>query len=447
MKKTFSNVFQAIFGKGFKAQLIRGGMGSAGILAMNRFIGLVLAIVLARALGAEGYGIYVYALAIMRLLIVASEAGVPILLMREVSARQGVEEWGLLRGGLRRGMQFVVLMATCISALGLLMLIWKAGAFSLPMVYTLSIMFLLLPVLVLGKTITHAIRGLHRIVIGQAIDMLIRPLLLLVLVSSGFSIWPGLREPYYAMAAQLASAGIILVLGVLVMKRLLPSEVINVKPLYRSREWLWSALPFTLISGAGIINSHADIIMLGWLASEEDVGIYNVAIQAGTLVAFGLHAANAVIAPQFAKLYAQGDMARLQNLVTQSARVILLSAIPIALVFIFAGGTIVSFIFGAEYVDAHAALAILATGQLINAGFGSVGYLLSMTGHERFSARILWQTALLNVLLNTVLIPLYGLVGAAIASAVSLAIWNTMLYREVHRRLGICSTALRIKNA
>jgi O-antigen/teichoic acid export membrane protein len=71
---------------------------------------------------------------------------------------------------------------------------------------------------------------------------------------------------------------------------------------------------------------------------------------------------------------------------------------------------------------------------------------MSMTGHERISARILWQTALLNVLLNAVLIPLYGLVGAALASAVSLAIWNTMLYREVHRRLGINSTALRIKD-
>jgi O-antigen/teichoic acid export membrane protein len=445
--RIFTKDFQMIADNSLRAQLIRGAIGSAGILMLDRIVGLLLVIVLARTLGTEGYGIYAYVLALMSMLILCGEAGVPIFLIREVSAKRELGEWGLLRGVLRRGIQLVALMALGMSALGILTLWAKANVFSLSMAYTLGVMFLLLPIMVLGKTITHAILGLNRIVLGQAINTLIRPLLVLIIVSSCFFMWPNLREPYYAMAAQLVGATTALIIGSLVLKYLLQSEVGNVEPIYRSRDWLKSALTFTLIGGAGVINSHADLIMLGWIASNKDVGIYNVAVQGSALVTFGLLAANTVLAPQFSKLYAQGDITRLQKLVTKSARVILLFALPVALLLICAGGTIVLWLFGSNYTDAESALAILAAGQLINAGFGSVGYLLSMTGHERISARILWQTALLNVVLNAVMIPLYGPVGAAFASAISLAIWNMLLYREVHRWLGISSTALRLKDA
>jgi O-antigen/teichoic acid export membrane protein len=58
--------------------------------------------------------------------------------------------------------------------------------------------------------------------------------------------------------------------------------------------------------------------------------------------------------------------------------------------------------------------------SLANAAFGSVGFLLNMTDNERHTARVLWQTALLNVVLNGLLIPFCGMVGAAVASGISL---------------------------
>ncbi len=427
-------------GNRLKARLIRGGIGSASIQAVNRILGLVLAIVLARSLGAEAYGIYAYAYAIMTLLMVVAEAGVPTLLMREVSASQVREEWGLLRGALRRGMQYVSLMATSVSVMGLLVLWWWDGALSPAVVYTMGFMLLVLPVLVLCKSVTHALRGLHRVVIGQAIDMLIRPLLVVGFVSVGFLLWPGLREPYYAMAAQFVGATIVLFIGVLTLRRFLPTEANDVEPEYRSRDWLRCVLPFTLIGGAGIINNHSGIIMLGWLASAEDVGIYRVAMQGAVLVTFGLQAANAVIAPQFARLYVQGEQARLQHLVTISARVILLTALPVAMVFIFAGDVIVGWVFGPMFTQSYTPLAILTLGQLISAALGSVGFLLNMTGHERDVARTLLITAALNIILNLFLIPAFGLAGAASATAISLALWNITLHQIVKRRIGINST-------
>jgi O-antigen/teichoic acid export membrane protein len=444
MRKIFSNISQTLSGNGLRPQLIRSGLGSAGIQALNRLVGLALVIVLARSLGAEGYGIYAYALAIMSLLMVVAEAGLPTLLMRELAASYGLKDWGLLHDTLRRVLRFVALAAAIVSTLGLLVLWWWWGAFSLAMLYTMGWMLLALPVFVLCKTISFALHGLNRIVIGQAIDMLIRPLLILVIISIFFFVWPGLREPYYAMLAQLMGAVSVLIIGALLLKRYLPMDATVVEQEHRSHDRFKSALHFILIGGAGAMNSYSDIIMLSWFATVEDVGIYRVAVQGATLVAFGLTAVNSVVAPQFSKLYAQGDIVRLQFLATQSARVILLSALPLALAFILAGGAIASWMFGTEYSAARTALGILAAGQLVNAGFGSVGLLLNMTGHERVTARIFWRTALLNIVLNAVMIPHYGLEGAAFATTLSLVIWNALLHREVKKRLGIISTAFRI---
>jgi O-antigen/teichoic acid export membrane protein len=430
---------------GLKARLIRAGLGSAGIQAANRVLALALGVVLARTLGAEGYGVYTYAFAIMSLLMVVAEAGMPTLLMREMAASHGRAEWGLLRGVLRRAAQFVTLASTTISLVGLLAVWWLAGTLAPAVLYTTTLMLLVLPLAAGAKTVAHAMRGLHCVVVGQAVEMLVRPMLVFALVGIAFVLRPDWRQPQYAMAAQLLAALAVLVVGGLILRHLTPRPAKTARPAYRSREWLRSALPFTLIGGAGMINNHTDIIMLGWFTSPAEVGTYRVAVQGAMLVAFSLQVAGSVVAPQFSRLHAQGDMAKLQRLVTQSAQVILLAALPVALTFIIIGGAIVSSIFGTEFASAHEPLTILAVGQLVNAGFGSVGFLLNMTGHEKIAARTLWQTALINIVLNAALIPLYGMNGAAIATAISLGIWNLLLYRQVKVKLNIVSTAFRFR--
>ncbi len=128
---------------------------------------------------------------------------------------------------------------------------------------------------------------------------------------------------------------------------------------------------------------------------------------------------------------------RLQRLVTQSARAILALAVPITLVFVLFGEQFLALAFGPDYAAGHTALAILAIGQLVNAGMGSVGVLLNMTGHERDTMRGVAIAAVANVLLSLVLIPLFSTVGAAVATAASPIIWNILLRRAVTRRIQI----------
>lgn len=424
-------------GNGLRAQLLRGGLGSASVQALKHLLALALGIVLARALGAVGYGVYAYAFAVMNVLLVVAEAGVPTLLLREVAASHGLERWGLLRGALVRGGQFVLLASVGVSLLGLLTLWAIADSLDAATLYTMLLMLLILPLAALGKTIAHAMRGLHRVVAGQTVDMLLRPLLVLIGVGAIFLSNHELRQPQYAMAAQLAAAVVVLLVGWWLLARYLPVETRSQRAEYQSRQWLKSALPFTLIGGAGIINSQADIIMLGWFRSSEEIGMYRVAVQGATLVAFGLQAVGAIVAPQFARLYAQGDLGKLQRLVTACVRVILLAALPVAVAFVLAGGRIVAWVFGDEFAASHAPLIVLTFGQLMIAAYGLTGPLLSMTGYEGIISKAMWFSALGNVVLNLALIPLFGVLGAAISTAITLSAWHIFLFYLSKKELSI----------
>lgn len=413
---------------GLYARLIRGGLGSFGIQALTIFVALALSIVLARALGAKGYGTYAYAYAVMGLLIVVAEAGVPTLLMREVAAAHGQQRWGLLRGALTRAWQFVLLASASVSVVGLLVIWVMADRLSATQFFTTELMLLVLPLVALTKAIAGAMRGIHRVVVGQALEMLLRPLLVLVAGGLLFLLAPALRQPQYAMAAQLGAAAVVFLVSGRLLSRYLPAASRREPAEYHSRRWLKSALPFTLIGGAAIINNQADIMMLGFFRNAADVGTYRVAAQGATLAAFGLRAVSAVVAPHLAQLYARKEMEKLQRMVTVGARVALFAALPVAFAFVFAGGSIVSWVFGAEFAASQLPLSILAVGQLIVAPLGLSGPLVSMSGFENVVFKAIWLSALGNILLNLFLIPVFGVAGAAASTAITVSLWNTFLF-------------------
>jgi len=212
---------------------------------------------------------------------------------------------------------------------------------------------------------------------------------------------------------------------------------------HHGREWRRAARPLAVIAGLQLVNHHADILMLGLFSSSEQVGLYRVAVTGSNLVIFGLQAVNMVVAPHFAQLHAAGDTVRLQQLVTRTARVVLAMALPVALGFMLGGRVMVTAVFGEAYASAHLALAILAVGQLFNAASGSVGSLLNMSGYERETMRGVAVAAAANVALNIVLIPIYGIEGAALATAASLVTWNSILRAAVRRELQIEPAAWR----
>ena len=185
------------------------------------------------------------------------------------------------------------------------------------------------------------------------------------------------------------------------------------------------------------ISYQTDILMLGVFRDEADVGIYKVVVSGAVLALFGLQIVNQVIGPQIATYFARGDLGQLQRIATIGSVISTCATFPVVIIFVFWGDLVLELIFGEGYVAGYIPLAILAVGQMLNAMFGSVGMLMNMTGHERHSARWLMISTLANVLLNILLIPKFGLVGAAIATSISIFIWNCAFWRMAISKLGV----------
>jgi len=445
VKRRIKALVQIVFSRerdgGLRAYLIHGAAWSFALKIAATGIAFVISVILARVLGAGGYGTYAYAMALVGLLGVPATLGLPQLVLRNVAAYQTRSEWGLMRGLLRQANQVVLLTAFVIGAIALLVSWLLRGNFDPMMLTAFWLALTILPLGAVNGLRSTTLRGLGYVVLGQLPGSLIRPFSFLALVVTTYLLLGNRFNSSWAVGMQVGAAAIALGFGMFMLARHMPEAMKDTPPEYDSRAWIRSALPFLFIGGMQLINNQTDIVMLGALQGAEVVGIYRVATRAAQLVVFILTAANTVLQPTIAKLYAVRDMQRLQRVVTKSARVVLLISVPIAIVLIVFGRWIL-LIFGQDFTKGAMALAILSLGQLVNAAMGSVGLILNMTGNERDTARGVAIAAVVNVALNAILIPLWGMNGAATATATSLVVWNLILAVQVVRRLGIYPTAL-----
>jgi len=383
-------------------------------------------------------------MALVAVLSLPAQFGLPPLVVRETAKAQVQEQWGIMRGVWRWSSSLTGILAVIIAigALGALLLF--GDRFSDLQVQTMFWGLLLVPLTTLGQLRGAALQGLQKVVQGQLPEMLVKPLLFIAFIGV-LALQQVELSASSVMAIQVFATMFAFIIGAWLLWQARP-EGVRAKPVVeiQGKTWLYSALPLALTSALMLLNQNADIIMIGWYASSADVGVYRVAVQGGLLVVFGLLSINMVIGPYFARFYAKHEKPQLQKLATISARFILAMTLPAVVFFLFWGEQVITLVFGHEFVGAALPLAIISIGQLMNAGFGSVGLILSMTGYERETTKGVAVATLTNVVLNMLLIPKYGINGAAFATAVTLFAWNVLLWIAVARHVGVDTLAIPI---
>ncbi len=212
---------------------------------------------------------------------------------------------------------------------------------------------------------------------------------------------------------------------------------------YRHRVWGLVLVPLLLTNALSVATNQADMLILGGMKGAAAAGIYSASIRSAALIGFVLASANLAMAPTFALLHSSGDIVALQRLVTKSARYILLLATPVTVAMIL-GGRLLLAAFGVDFIAGITPLRILSVGQWVNAGMGSVAFLLIMTGHARDVTIGLAAGLALNFALSVLLVPHFGTAGAATAATASVIFWNGVLAWCVHKRLGVDGTAAGI---
>lgn len=423
---------------GLPSRLIRLGIGSVAVKVVAVALSLAMTIVLARVLGPSGYGVYSFVFALIALLSAPAQLGFPPLLVRETARAQVENAWGRMRALWRWTTTMSILSSL------LIIVIVSASVFTVStrlgptLSSTLLAGAIVIPFLALANARSAALRGLRHVLIGQIPDSVLRPALLIVLVGVLAVLSPQPVRPEAAMSLHATACAIAFLFAHLVLQRIAPVQVKVKPPLeYDLHSWIRASIPLALIEGFQLINSNTDIVILGLFRTSDEVGIYRVASSGCLAVGFGLAAVKLVVAPYIARIYRQQDHRRLKQLVAWSSWGALLFAIPIFATFLLFGETILRVLVGNDFVSAATPLAILSAGQLINAAFGCVGVLLSMTGHERDTLRGFSWSVLANIILNFILVPTYGSVGAACATMISVITWNLVLAHFAYRRLNI----------
>jgi len=300
---------------------------------------------------------------------------------------------------------------------------------------------LALPWLALAYVRQGALRGLHHVTLGFLPELVVTPLLTIIGVLLATVL---LRSYFTAPGAMLISLAAIIpsyYLGTWLLARHLPPATTVEPPGNHARAWLRCAVPLMLVSAMYVVNSRADILLLGFIKGKQAVGLYEPARRLADCIGLMLVTVNAAMAPSIARLHAQNNHAQLQRMVTWSARGIMLITLPVTIVLMVFSRTLLGF-WSADLRQTAPVLVLLCLGQLVNAGTGSVGMLLTTTGYERDAVVGIGVGAAVTICANLLLIPWFGPLGAAGAFVLSMLTWNGLLAWFVYQRLHLHSTCL-----
>lgn len=402
--------------------LVRGAGAALGVQIASVGLNYLAQILLARWMGAAEFGIFEYVMTLSLVLGFIAGLGLPGVVLRFIAEYSVKQDWAKLRGVIWGSWWQTIAAGLALATVGTGVLLWINHQSPVEHLTPLILGLWSVPLVALIKLQLEMLRAVRRIVLAYAPYLVFYPLLLLI----GTAIWRQFHSRLTGgdvIGISLTILLLILVVQWHLFQRSLPAAVHQVRPHYALRQWLAVALPLLFVDGSFLVLNQTDTLMIAALLNPAAVGIYSAAFKTAGWVSFILIAVNSIAAPMFASLYAQGNRAELQQLVSTIARWIFYPALAVAIGLVVFADPVLS-LFGAEFVSAKWAMIALILGQLVNVGAGSVGYLLIMTGHQNQCALVVGGSALLNVGLNAIGIPWFGILGAAMATAISMATWN-----------------------
>jgi O-antigen/teichoic acid export membrane protein len=402
-----------------------------------------LQVLLARLLGLEAYGSYIYAFSLMTLLSVLLKLGLDAATVRFIPAYRVRGEWGLVRGLLRRTLQ-IQTASSLVGALLMLLVIWGVRRrLDLDLYHTLLAAAPLLPLMTLQFLAEARLRAFSHVTLGRVPQEIVQPLGLAALVYAGLLLGDGEVSGPAAMVYTLAATTCAVCLAFFLSRRALPREVLASAPEHDSRHWMGTALQLSFVASGLVVIAQIDVLLSGYYLGTASAGAYAVASRISRLVPFGLTAVNLAVSPMISRLWAEQRHAELQRLVTLAAAGILVTTLPVAVVCAVFADPILG-LFGEEFSGARIALLVLVFGRTFGAFSGSTSLLLTMTGHQVLVAKVVGASAAVDLMLHVILVPRFGILGAATATSVTMVVWNAALVFFVFRRMRIDPTVLSL---
>lgn len=402
--------------------------------AFGKVLGFILQVILGRFLGPGAYGLYALGVNTVNLTGQLSMLGFSNGLIRFVAHYREKGDTGRLKGVLFLSLVLSGVAATVIAFILLLLSDpISVGIFGEPELSgVLQAISIALPFYVLMTLTQSGIRGFERIdhfvtvgVFRSAANVFV----VLIIFFLGFRL-------HGAVLAFVLSTFLSLMLAIYYMRRDFPEFISASQPRFEVRRMLRYSMPLYLAGFSFLLTARIDLFMIGYYLPSADVGVYRSAVVLADFVSFPLVALNVAFAPMISYLYSRGSLNELSRLYQIGTRWITAGGLLIASLLILFSQELLG-LWGPEFKAGWPALVVLALAQLINTATGSVGFLLQMTERQDYVLVNNVTTMVLNIVLNLWLIPLYGILGAALATGISLIANNLLGLLEAYLMLKI----------
>lgn len=420
-------------------------MSSAG-QGIGRAFGYATQIALARFYGEAQLGFYVLGLSFVQLANLVSMFGMNDSAVRYVARYRAEGDAAGVRGTL-----LVVFGVALSASLAFSALMFVSAGFLADQIYGKpfleSVFRAFAPAVPLFTLMTIALwatQGFQTVKYATSVEQVARPLVNLGLVTVFYLLG---TQVLGAVAAYVISMGVGAVLAIYYLRMLFPKLLDWSAPArYEPRELFGFSVPSLVATTTNYVNNWATVAILGIFAPAREVGIFNAANRTAALTGLALLAFSGIFSPMISTLYRTGSTDHLGFLYKDVSRWNFTGSLAIFLVTALLAKDVLA-VFGERFVAAWPALVVVSAAQLFSSSVGLTGRMLTMTGRQRL---VMWSrlaSAVVTVAGGFVLVPLYGIMGAAAAAAVGLVLANAITLFSVERLLGFWPYTLRYLNS
>ncbi|VVB92207.1 putative flippase AglR [uncultured archaeon] len=198
----------------------------------------------------------------------------------------------------------------------------------------------------------------------------------------------------------------------------------HIKSLSTFSFWLF------LTSSGSLVFSYADTVMIGYYLDNVNVGVYRVVLQFTSIAAFTAIALQATLWPRVSRWGKTGETGSIEKSLSRACSYSLLLALPILAGGVLLGDRLLYFLYGQEFVSGYTTLIILLIVQVVNVFQYFFTMYLGALNHQKKAFKVTIVSVAANVILNLMLIPVYGIAGAASATLATMLL-NAILARHV----------------
>jgi O-antigen/teichoic acid export membrane protein len=392
-------------------------------LILGNFLGIICSVLTARFLGVSIYGTFNLAFTIVTIASAVAAFGLYGAISRFIPYYLERGDRNTVRSIIRFSLGFVL----CISlSMGFILYLFSTKI-AIDIFHENDLLMILpcfalsLPIFTLPTVYQAIIRAYkaakYQLLIQNIGTVLIRTIIFIPFIFIGYTL-------FGAIFALISSTIFGIIASIIIIQKKLFLNHSKYTRVPVARKLFSFSLPLYFSDLTFILESKINIIFLGYYLSAEEVGLFVPPLTISSFLLFISNSFEYIFLPVVSEFFSNGKIDNLEQVFKTASKWSILLVVPGFLFFVLFPKEIISFLFGSDYSSGYIALVILTIGISMNIFTGLTGTVLVGGGHTTQNLLCEIFAALTNISLCLVLIPIYGIIGAAFGVCISYFVRN-----------------------